>query len=74
MRTDQKENDIGEAALSRKVILTLKCSIEHGVVTNWGDMVNIWHHTFYNVLHVAPAEHPVLLTEAALNPKANREK
>ena len=60
--------------LSKRGVFTLKYPIEHSIVTNWNDTEKIWYHASYNELRVAPEEHPVLPTDALLNPKAYRER
>jgi actin len=70
----QKNNFVGDDAQARRGILSIGYPIEHGIVTNWDDMELIWHHTFYNELRIDPEKNNILLTEAPMNPKANREK
>ncbi|XP_046330789.2 actin-1-like [Haliotis rufescens] len=70
----QKDTYVGGEAISKGGILTLNYPVPHGIVTKWEDMEEIWRHMFDNELHVAPEEHPVLLTEAPLNPMVNRER
>lgn len=65
---------IGEDAMARKDILSLRYPIQRGFVTDWDDMEKLFFHLFYDQMKVAPEEHAVLLTEALLNPRGNREK
>lgn len=53
---------MGYEAISKSKILDLKYPMEHGIITNWDHMEQLWHHIFYNELKVAPEEHPVLIT------------
>jgi actin, other eukaryote len=70
----KKDHFVGDDAQAKRGILSIRYPIEHGIVTNWEDMEKIWHHTFYNELRTNPEDSKVLLTEAPMNPKQNRER
>ncbi|KAA8900035.1 hypothetical protein TRICI_006256 [Trichomonascus ciferrii] len=65
---------IGGAAQEHRGLLKLRYPLEHGVVTSWDDMERIWSHVYTEELRILSEEHPVLLTEAPLNPRRNRDR
>ncbi|KAL0375962.1 UNVERIFIED_CONTAM: actin [Sesamum calycinum] len=71
----QKDAYIGDEAQSKRGMLVIKYPIDMASSNNWDDMEKILAPHVLQ-LRVAPDENrdPVLLTEAPLNPKANREK
>merc|ERR1711918_20876 len=77
-----KDYYIGEEAQQKRGILILKYPLEHGIVQNWDDMEKVWRHTFDNELRMVVGDENeadedccgVLLTEAPMNPKDNRER
>jgi actin len=71
---DPKELYLGSEANEKRGVLNITYPIEHGVITNWTFMEALWRHVFVNELRVTPEERSVMLTEAPLNPKNNREK
>jgi len=71
---ESKSEYIGDEAQKMRGVLKLSYPIESGIVTSWDNMEKVWEYCFSNELRVDPTEHRVLLTEAPMNPKANREK
>ncbi|CAJ0581540.1 unnamed protein product, partial [Mesorhabditis spiculigera] len=66
---------IGPKAKDNRGLLSLRYPMEHGIVTDWNDMEKVWQYIYSKEqLNVFPEEHPVLLTEAPLNPSKHREK
>lgn len=75
MATGAGEGDLfcGERARDLRGILRLSYPTRHGVIEDWEDMHQLWAH-MYHELNIVQDQHPVLLTEAPLNPKNNRGK
>ena len=55
-------------------VLKLTYPIESGIVTSWDLMQKVWDYCFNTELRVDSSEVKVMLTEAPMNPKVNREK
>jgi len=64
---------VAQAALDKRALLKLSYPVAHGVVEDWNAMEKVWENMYLN-LRVKAEDHSVLITEAAMNPKLNREK
>jgi actin-related protein len=67
---DEALEDIHAKAFRSRLVLP----VQQGMVANWDMMEVLWQNTFYEKLKINPSYHPVLLTEAVINPKADRER
>jgi len=66
---------LGPKAEEHRGLLSIRYPMEHGIVRDWNDMERIWQYIYSkDQLQTFAEEHPVLLTEAPLNPRQNREK
>jgi centractin len=67
----QSSTFVGEDSVHLRGVCKLHSPMLHGVVEDWQDMTSVWSHA-YKHLKAVEDQHPILLTEAPLNPRANR--
>jgi len=72
LQAPRAEKYYGHDAMKYRGLCQLSYPMQHGVVENWNDMTQLWQHAYRDVLNAKTEEHPVLLTEPALNPIKNR--
>ncbi|KAK9457950.1 actin family [Dipodascopsis uninucleata] len=65
---------VGPEAQELRGLLKIRYPVEHGIITDWADMERIWSYVYSQGLKIQSEDHPVLLTEAPLNPRRNRAK
>lgn len=66
---------MGPKAEGYRGVLRLSHPMEHGIVNTWDDMEKLWGYLYEkDQLGLSSEEHPVLLTEAPLNPRRQREE
>jgi len=71
-----KDCYVGNEAQEHREILDLQSPVQGGFITDWDAMEKLWEYTFDHELQISPESNnmPVLLTDAPLNPKVNRER
>ena len=73
---------IGDECLPAIRHLDVSYPVVNGIIKNWNDMEQLWRYTFHNKLGISldnsgklePKDMRIMLTEAPMNPKQNRQK
>lgn len=63
---------VGDEAAALRRALEISYPLENGIIRNWDDMEIVWKYLFEEKMHIDTKDKKILLTEAPLNPKANR--
>eukprot|EP00003_Mantamonas_plastica_P013084 TRINITY_DN2304_c0_g1_i2.p1 TRINITY_DN2304_c0_g1~~TRINITY_DN2304_c0_g1_i2.p1 ORF type:complete len:391 (+),score=121.86 TRINITY_DN2304_c0_g1_i2:43-1215(+) len=81
LRYEEKVHDVeikdimvGDQCTQVRSMLEISYPLDNGIVRNWDDMYHLYDYTFYDRLGCDPSECKILLTEAPMNPKKNRNK
>jgi len=69
-----KDIMVGDEASKLRNMLQITYPLDNGVIRNWEDMQYVWDYTFNEKLQVQPKDCKIMLTEAPMNPQANRKK
>lgn len=65
---------IGDAAVSRRGVLTIENPLKLSVINDWEAIEKIWDHCFHSELRVDPKDRPVMLTDTPQEPSTNRKQ
>ncbi|XP_046500040.1 actin-7 [Equus quagga] len=71
---EEKDWFIGDEVQKKWGQLNLQRPISRATITNWDNMEKIWHHSFYQVLRIAPEQHPLMVTEPPLNSMSVKDR
>jgi actin-related protein 2 len=68
-----KDIMVGDEASKVRSMLQITYPLDNGVIRNWEDMMHVWDYTFNEKLQITPKDCKIMLTEAPMNPVANRK-
>jgi actin-like protein 6A len=58
----------------RRDFMEMKSPFDHGLVSDWEMMEQLWDHAFLHQLRIEPSKHPLLISEPSFNTRPLREK